>query len=310
MTRETEKALRDLMRYLDEEVDDREAVSEEDLNALIDQYMQEYNAKIDAGIEQEPQTADDYVDLAYDADSDAEAKKYLRKAIQLDKNNLDAITYYDQLKAKDALEYKEFLEEDLEIGNQLVEKYMDQKGEFWSIFETRPYMRMRCAYFNTLIELGMFKLAIQEGKYLLELCEGDNLGIRYQMMHLYALLEMKEEALDLYNHYEENSSMFLFPLSILYYKNSEFDEAKKYLDILIKENRDTKKVIRTIYNGEMDKLVDAADEYGYRPGTSEEIITGMKENSYLYLESGHYIEWAYHEINKRKNTKKKNAKKH
>lgn len=44
----------------------------------------------------------------------------------------------------------------------------------------------------------MMHRAIDEGQRLLDLCENDNLGVRYQLMHLYAYMEDEMHALALH----------------------------------------------------------------------------------------------------------------
>ena len=69
--------------------------------------------------------------------------------------------------------------------------FKEDVGAFWEILETRPYMRVCYTYFDALISCGMMHRAIDEGQRLLELCENDNLGVRYQLMHLYATWKMR-----------------------------------------------------------------------------------------------------------------------
>lgn len=61
-----------------------------------------------------------------------------------------------------------------------------------------------CAYtyFDVLISCGMMRRAIDEGQRLLELCENDNLGVRYQLMHLYAYMEDEMHALALHKQFD------------------------------------------------------------------------------------------------------------
>ena len=92
-------------------------------------------------------------------------------------------------------------------------------------YRTRPYMRVCYTYFQTLIECGMMRCAINEGERLLKLSEGDSLGVRDQLMHLYAYTEDEMHALALhkkYGGYEE--TQMLLPLAILYYKQNQFDK--------------------------------------------------------------------------------------
>ena len=60
---------------------------------------------------------------------------------------------------------------------------------------------------------------------MLKLCEGDNLGVRYQLMHLYAYIEDEMHALALHKKYgDDEETQMLLPLAILYYKQNQFDK--------------------------------------------------------------------------------------
>lgn len=67
MSRETEKILKELQRFLDSHAD--EIKSEDDANALAEQFLAEYDQKCAAQQDHAPETADDYLDLAEQATS-------------------------------------------------------------------------------------------------------------------------------------------------------------------------------------------------------------------------------------------------
>ena len=88
MSRETEKILKELQRFLDSHAD--EIKSEDDANALAEQFLAEYDQKCAAQQDHAPETADDYLDLAEQATSKKKHMEYLRKALELEPDNLDA----------------------------------------------------------------------------------------------------------------------------------------------------------------------------------------------------------------------------
>lgn len=53
-----------------------------------------------------------------------------------------------------------------------------------------------------ILEHGMLHRAIDQGRRLLELCETDNLGVRYALMHLYACVEDEMHALALVKQFD------------------------------------------------------------------------------------------------------------
>ena len=92
---------------------------------------------------------------------------------------------------------------------------------------------------------GMMHRAIDEGQRLLELCENDNLGVRYQLMHLYAYMEDEMHALALHKQFDSyEETQMLLPLAVLYYKLNQFDKAEDYIKRLSAANKDAKKFLR------------------------------------------------------------------
>lgn len=169
-------------------------------------------------------------------------------------------------------------------------------GDFWLVLETRPYMRVLNHYFDALIECGMMRLAIDQGEKMLRLCTSDNLGIRYRLMHLYAYLELEEKALELHKKFDESSdTMFLLPLTVLYYKLNDTKTAKEYLNKLIRANKDTKRFFNIIGTDEFKKVANSMNSFGFRPFTIEEFFIELEENAFLFSENLTFIDWAQKE---------------
>ncbi|HZK82242.1 MAG TPA: hypothetical protein VFC46_14270, partial [Humisphaera sp.] len=71
----------------------------------------------------------------------------------------------------------------------LGEKPFDEPGfPFWGVVRSRPYMRARQGYAETLVALGRKAEAADEYQALLKLNPNDNQGVRYQLAPL--LLEL------------------------------------------------------------------------------------------------------------------------
>ena len=65
-------------------------------------------------------------------------------------------------------------------------------------------------YLSALMENGFVTKAIKEGERLLELCKSDNLGVRYDLMHLFALAEDKVKAEELFYLYKKRITLIFF----------------------------------------------------------------------------------------------------
>lgn len=300
----TENAMNEMIAKLKNY--DLENMSEEERQALIDSVIKEYNNNLPGGVtELTATTSDDYLELAEDALDAASALRYAKKALQLDPDNLDAERMILDITVEEPLEYVQKLERAVAHGAKVMEKEgltgEDSIGCYWGIIETRPYMRLRMSYLKALQEAGMFRKAIGECEELLRLCENDNLGVRYILMHLYALMEEETKALQLHERFEKSEeTQLLLPLSILYFKLGNEEKAEIYLKKVAAINKDTKKFFKSLENEELDRYVKQLSPYGYQPFTIEELVTEVMDNPVLFQISLAYIHWANEKLKRRK----------
>ena len=189
--------------------------------------------------------------------------------------------------------------------------FKEYTGEFWTAPETRPYMRVRYTYFDVLISCGMMRQAISEGQRLLELCESDDLGVRYQLMHLYVFMEDEMHALALHKQFDSyEETQMLLPLAVLYYKLNQFDKAEDYIKRLSKANKDTKKFLRAAAHDELDDYIDELNPYGYQPFTMEELLDELMKSSYLFDSVPYFFAWASKVLVTKTTSKKSTGKPH
>lgn len=301
MSRETEKIMTQLARYMDEHQDELlDGASAQD---VAQRFMDEYNASLrQKNILSLPQTADDYLELAEDATTEKKKLEYLRKALELDPNNLDTARMVAEMEAEKPEELLASLSALIEKGTTLMEAggyFRDCIGEFWSVLETRPFMRLHHAYFELLIQCGMMRQAMNEGEEMLRLCGNDNLGVRFELMHLYAFLENEDGALALHKKYDEyDATQMLLPLAVLYYKKADYERSLQYLRRLAKANRDTKKFLRMVATDHVIEIPDEICPHGYQPFTIEEFISECFLNDYLFDSAGCFFDWAYRSLKK------------
>ena len=298
MSRESEKALKAMHQFLDE--NGAEDMTMDDVNRLLQKFTEDYNTNLPGRItEKTAKTADDYLELAEEAPTKAKAEKYIKKALELEPDNMDAVSAsLDLIEDDSTWEYYQKLSEAVKNGAKLMEKkgLMDEDsiGEYWGILETRPYMRLLNRYAEFMAEAGMMSLAAREYEEMIRLSENDNLGVRYSLMHVYAFLEQEEPALELHKRYDGyEETQMLLPLSVLYFKRGDFDKAEDYLKRLCATNKDTKKFFRAIKKDKLDHYVEEISGYGYQPFTIQELIVELMENSFLFRMVPLYMEWAY-----------------
>ena len=242
----------------------------------------------------------EYLELAENASSAKEALKYAKKALELAPENWDAACMAAELSAKTPESLLEKYEQLIEQANAVMERdgWFSEEyiGAFWGFHETRPYMRLRSAYLTALIRCDMLKKAMAEAEDLLRLCTNDNLGVRYHLMHLYAHFEDEEKALALLKQYDEESTMLMLPLSILYYKLGDLKKAAQYLRILNRRNKDTRRFFETLVNADAEDLFAEIGTFGYQPFTIQEFAVAFQENPFLFGSTAAYFTWGLRKL--------------
>lgn len=277
-------------------------ISQKQHEEAFDRFMDERG--MDFLMQEALEDMDEDLQRAYDAESKAETLKYAKRSLKNNPRNVEAETLIAQCQAKseDDLQkkYLKILEkEEKNLKNDGI--WEDESiGDFWLIAETRPYMQLYNSYVDSLIVTRKFRKAATESEKMLQLCENDNLGIRYRLMHIYAYLEEETAAQRLYRQYEEeNCTMFLLPLAVLYYKLDDLKTAAGYLKQLFQVNPECKiffalqdvepEKIEEAINASMDKLAETG---GYKPGSLEEFLVITQEEQYLYESEASFWIWA------------------
>ena len=301
MSRETEKVMKQLTKYLDEHQD--EITDDDDMERLIDRFMSEHNGSLLPGnVTRLPETADDYLALAEETGTKKKKLEYVRKALELEPDNLDAALMNAELTAKHPEELLMTLPALIEKGTEQMKAggyFQEDMGDFWGVIETRPYMRLRRYYMDTLVWNNMMKKACAEGEELLKLCTNDNLGVRYALMHLYAYLEEEQAALALhkkYGGYEE--TQMLLPLAVLYYKLGDLDRSMSYLRRLYKVNPETKRFLVAAAADNLGEYADQADPNGYYPGSMSELLYEFMAYTYLFDPLDSFFDWSRRTLKK------------
>ena len=125
------------------------------------------------------ETSWDYYEMAEDAETEEEALKFARKALELDPDKIDAKVMVAEMETEHPHEMLKKYEELIEYGKEIMERkgYMegDLIGEYWMIIETRPFMRLYNSYLELLTACGMMRKAADIGKEMIRYNENDNL---------------------------------------------------------------------------------------------------------------------------------------
>ena len=301
MSRETEKVFRKLDAFLAQ----HEPADEEELDALVRQFMNEHNEAIRLGqAEEAPEDAYDFLELAENAKTKKDKLKYIAQALELEPGNLDALLMQASINAKGLDQFYELLQPILTEGTRQMQAeghFKNSKGDFWLVYETRPYMRVREENFSVLIELGRIRKAIREGEELLKLCTNDNLGVRYRLMHLYAYTEDIKGASKLHKEYDNyDDTQMLLPRCVLYYKLEDLETARSFLSRLVQYNKDAKKFFAAAARDRLDEYYEEMNPFGYRAASMDELLYCIGENGFLYDTVPCFFAWANNELKQKK----------
>ena len=268
-----------LNNMLNDFFEKNEGLDEKNMNEKLQEFIQMYNA---GEIEYQNTLLDDAYEVlekAQNAPTKAKAIKYAKKAYKMCPECFDALLLQVHLEenSKRALE---LLNQGLEIEKKRLEdkNFFDKSniGHFYTIFETRPYMRGLFTKAEYLTLIGKKRQAIDICKEILKLNENDNLGVRYLLMAIYAYLEEEKPLLQLYKKYKENSLEMLMPVFILYYKLGDEKKESQYLNKINQVNPNFVKVIK----GNFKISEDLNPEY-YQIGEMSEVF--MYFNNYEFL---------------------------
>lgn len=251
----------------------------------------------------------DYLEKAQQASSRSSAIKYAKMALELDPTLTDAKTFLviSQSKKPEILQanLEKLLKEEEDYLKTLDITEKNCAGDYYQILETRPYIRAYNTYMESLITQGKMRKAAQAGRKICFLNENDNLGTRYTLMTLYAYLEERSLAEELYQKYTENCSLMLLPLIALYYKLDDTASASKYLNILYENNKNLKKALQALKSGDKYALMDIIDSPYYVPYSEGEFIIAFMDNLFLYDTIPTFVKWLEDNIPKRKAKAKK-----
>lgn len=276
----------------------------EDEARLRAQFIREYNEMNEKRSMQGPTTAADYLELAAQATTKKKEREYLTEALGIEPENLEAKQRLLMLDAKNPLEAVVQMEQLVAEGTEQMRQagYLkNDVGDFWLVWETRPYMRLLGSYVTLLLLCGRYRRAIDTAQDMLRLCRNDNLGMRYTLMAAYAALEEEKPARKLFLKYDSEESVdFLLPLSILYFKLGNLDLAEQYLRRMQLENKNTKRLFNAVRNGSIE-FEHAAMNGNYSVRDSfDELVRLYYEIAFLTMPNGLYFEWGSKLLNRRK----------
>lgn len=157
---------------------------------------------------------------AYDAPSAKAADAIAERALKIDPDCVPAMTIRAESAATVHLQVGALKRVVARAAELLGETYFqDARGRFWGVLETRPYMRARASLAARLVEVGQYREAMAHYAELLDLNEGDNQGLRYDLIVLYVAEGDYAAAKRLYRRYpDEGSPVWTYARAVAAYR--------------------------------------------------------------------------------------------
>lgn len=193
---------RELLR-LENETSNRDFETMDDIQTFLNQQVNQQGAKRILSNKEKAQ------DLIYDAYESTGKKRIelAKKALKLYPNIPDAYNILAELELN-PLKEEQLLLKAIEVGEKELGKdfIKENKGYFWGIVSTRPYMRAKFNYADFLHENERFEEAIRQYEDLLELNPNDNQGARYELFIVYVESGLFKKAEALLKKYNETTT--------------------------------------------------------------------------------------------------------
>ncbi|GAB3055818.1 SEC-C metal-binding domain-containing protein [Virgibacillus ainsalahensis] len=211
---ELEQTMNDLQKVLEEQGFE----SEEDVKQFLNEVMESQQLPKPASTSPRD-LAQDKLYEAQQTNRANKRKKLVEEALDIYPNSPDAYA----IMAADATtinDQYQFFHQAVIAGEKDLGKdfFRENKGHFWLMTETRPYMRAKASFAEVCHTLGDTESTLAHYEELLELNPNDNQGIRYQLFPLYLETEEYDEAKELLKQFEGDiSANFLFNHALLHY---------------------------------------------------------------------------------------------
>ncbi len=204
--RDERASLEKVMASLTQIFGGRDSMSDAELDALLDDKMASGEIPPSAALD----PLDEAQSLIYEAwNSDGAQKASLaRRALELSEDCADAYLILAQEGAKTREAALELYRKAYEAGRRALDPalFVEGEGHFWSIMETRPYMRARLALAECLWDLSRKEEALGHLRELMRLNPSDNQGVRYILLQCLLESGADEELGALLSRYGEDAA--------------------------------------------------------------------------------------------------------
>lgn len=230
-----------LNRAIAKLMDEREFKNEEEANQFIQQHL--IGKKLDEILAlREYDPIEEAQELAYkamDADDRVEAMDLALEALSLDPHCVDALMVMAKCTSRSLAELTKKVKQIIARSEQAMGKefFEENRGHFWGVIVTRPYMRARALLVNVLREVGQMAEAIRHCEEMLELNPNDNQGIRDILLGMYLETGNLEGARRLFKKFPDSIlAVFLWGQVLERFLSGNLKEAAKAFNNAKKRN--------------------------------------------------------------------------
>ncbi|QGR00269.1 hypothetical protein EHS13_27390 [Paenibacillus psychroresistens] len=224
--------------------------------------------------------AQDILYAAWDEPSATKRTQMAKQALELYPNSVDAYNILAETDARTLKEAAKYYEQGMLAGEREIsaEFFKENKGHFWGITSTRPYMRAKLGYAHSCSQMGKDNEAILHYTDLLELNPNDNQCVREMLSLSYLETEQWKEASSLHKKFQEDTGAGLSFDRVLaeYGLNGITAKLTKLLNAAISRNKHLPQYL----NGKKAIPRDIPDFVGF--GDDDEAIVYADSHIHLW----------------------------
>jgi tetratricopeptide (TPR) repeat protein len=213
--------------------------------------------------------------------------KLAENALALNPNCVDAYVILAE-KTKSLEDAILMYEKGIQAGERELGKefFKENKGFFWGLTETRPFMRAKQHYAEALSLLGKVDEAIGQYEELLELNPMDNQGVRYSLFVAYVDAGEYKKASNLLQQYDEATAHGAYNKLLLELSEKGFT---KKAQLLAKAAKKENKYVIPYLVGKKRLPAYPPDYYGF--GDENEAIVYADMHLHLWKKIDGLAEW-------------------
>lgn len=164
--------------------------------------------------------------------------------------------------------------------------FQENKGDFWVMTETRPYMRAKAELAFTQYHLGDKPAAIKTYEDILELNPNDNQGVRYTLLLLYLEEKQLTKAEEILQEHEESAdAAILFNKALLYFFRKGLTNETK---AILKEADEQNPYVKMFLTGEKRLPAESPEYIGL--GDENEAVSYVQESFRVWKDADLLIE--------------------